>query len=421
MRITILAFGSRGDVQPFLALGLGLKKVGYTVKIATHANFEAWVKELGFEFTLLSMNPQEMLESEAGQAALNTGKNLFKIYKTVSELFNPCMDANLRDAWVACQDADAIIGSPIAYWGLDISQKLGVPFFWGELFPSYPTNLYPMLKIMPVLERLGGWYNRFSYHLIWFLFWQIYRQPINNWRVKVLNFKPVPFWKSYFQRMRKQKTPWLRGFSSAIVPTPKNLPSEIHSTGYWFLDAPTNFVPPADLVDFLAKGKPPIYVGFGSMGGETAAKTLLIVLEALQRTGERGILVTGWSGISNSNLPDTIFKINSIPHAWLLSRVAAAVHHCGAGTTAAVIRAGIPHIPIPFAGDQPSWADMVMKLGVGTKPLPHEKLTVESLTDAFVKVQSENMQTQAALLGEKVRAENGVPAAVSVLQHYLSA
>ena len=190
-------------------------------------------------------------------------------------------------------------------------------------------------------------------------------------------------------------------------------------TGYWFLDPSIEWTPPADLVDFLQSGTPPIYIGFGSMGNRKPEETTRIALKALAMTGQRGVLAAGWGGLSQTDLPETVHMISSIPHSWLFPRMAAVVHHGGAGTTAAGLRAGIPSIVVPFFGDQPFWGQRVAKLGVGPVPIPKRQLSAERLTAAINQaVQNRPMRNQAAALGEQIRAEDGIAQAVSIIQHY---
>jgi UDP:flavonoid glycosyltransferase YjiC (YdhE family) len=220
--------------------------------------------------------------------------------------------------------------------------------------------------------------------------------------------------------MEQAQIPILYSYSATVIPKPANWRDRHHVTGYWFLDAAADFVPPADLVDFLAAGSPPICIGFGSMTGRDPAATTAIVLDALEQTGQRGILLSGWGGIGQMALPNTVFQLESAPHDWLFPKVSAVVHHGGAGTTAAGLRAGVPAIVVPFFSDQPFWGDRLAKLGVAPQPIPKKTLTVERLTTALQAVTADHtMRSRAATIGEKIRAENGVQTAVAVIQHYL--
>jgi len=216
--------------------------------------------------------------------------------------------------------------------------------------------------------------------------------------------------------------PILYGFSPAVVPTPTDWPAFVHPTGYWFLDAPRDWRPPVALSAFLAAGPPPVYVGFGSMRNRQPQVVTALVVEALERAGQRGVLHSGWDGLAELRLPETIFPVDSIPHDWLFPRMAAIVHHGGAGTTAAALRAGRPAVVVPFFADQPFWARRVYELGVGPYPLPRARLTAARLADAITAaVYDPTMLERAVALGERLRAEDGVSEAVRVLMRYWKA
>jgi sterol 3beta-glucosyltransferase len=140
-------------------------------------------------------------------------------------------------------------------------------------------------------------------------------------------------------------------------------------------------------------------------------------LKSLARTGQRAILQSGWGGLKKTNLPETVFMVDSISHSWLFPRMAAVVHHGGAGTTAAGMRAGVPSIVIPFFGDQLFWGQRVEALGVGTAPIPRKKLTVELLAQAIDRaVTDQVMHQRAANLGAKIQTEDGIANAVRAIE-----
>lgn len=233
------------------------------------------------------------------------------------------------------------------------------------------------------------------------------------------NFKGLnraPFWGPY-QSNRTLGLPVLYGFSPSVVPKPSDWDADVHVTGYWFLDSSEGWSPPDELEGFLMSGPPPVYIGFGSMGNRKPQETADLVVRALERCNQRAVLLSGWGGMQSEDLPDSMFMIDSIPHTWLFPRMAAIVHHGGAGTTAAGLRAGVPSIVVPFFGDQPFWGQRVMELGVGPAPVPRKSLTVERLASAIEKaVSDQEMHLRAAQLGEKIRAEDGVARAVEIIQ-----
>ena len=418
MHITILTIGSRGDVQPFIALGQGLQRAGHKVKLATHANFESMTRNYGLDFSLIEGDVQANMLAESGQKMLDAGGNIFTFMRRYGQMLAPMAERALVDSWAACQGTDAIIAHGAAFWGYDIAQKLGVPFYLAGLQPFSPNRDFPH-PMMPPALRLGGLVNQLTYLLMWQLFWQLFRKPINQWRGNTLN---LPTWEQNpFGDGRWQQVPILYGYSPTVIPKPRDWTEQLHVTGYWFLDSPPDFSPPPELVDFLEAGKPPVYIGFGSMTGRNPELMTEIALSALAKTKQRGILLTGWGGISNADLPDSVFKIDSIPHNWLFPQMAAIVHHGGAGTTAAALRAGVPNIVIPFIVDQPFWGHHVAQLGVGPKPIPKKKLTVERLAAAIrTAVEDQTMGQRAAVLGQKIRSEDGIGQAVKAFHQHLS-
>ncbi|MEL6456793.1 MAG: glycosyltransferase [Cyanobacteria bacterium J06621_15] len=414
MHITILTLGSRGDVQPFIALGIGLKQAGYQVKIASQATFESDIRSRGLEFALISGNPKEGIESAQGQAMLKA-QNPIAFVRRLGDLLEPVMEPVLLDSWSACQGTDAIIGGGFPFWGFDIAEKLNIPFYYACLTPSYPTKEFPNPVTPPHLEKLGGIYNRFSYRITNLLFWQFFRKPVNKFRKSILKLPATGIRENAFTKMEAAKTNYLIGCSPSVTLKPKDWSNRVHLTGYWFLDTVDDFVPPADLVEFLEAGSAPVYIGFGSMGGEEAQNIAEIALKALDKTQQRGIFLSGWSGLNNS-LPDTVFQIDNIPHSWLFPKMSCIVHHGGAGTTAATFRSGVPNIIIPFFGDQPFWAYQAAKLGVSPAIIDRKNLTVDTLVQAIINaVENQSIRKQAAILGEKIRAENGVREVVEII------
>ncbi|MGQ9552632.1 MAG: glycosyltransferase [Anaerolineae bacterium] len=217
----------------------------------------------------------------------------------------------------------------------------------------------------------------------------------------------------------RTSTRWsiLYGFSPSVIPPPSDWGSDIHVTGYWFLDAADDWAPPPALIEFLEAGPPPVYVGFGSMSNRKPEETADLVLAALARAQQRGVVLSGWSGLQKADLPNSVVMVDSIPFSWLFPRVAAVVHHGGAGTTAAGLRAGVPAVVIPFFADQPFWGQRLVALGVGPAPIPRKKLTVERLAQAIEKaVTDQAMRQRAVALGARIRAEDGVAGAVAVVQ-----
>ncbi|WP_199313426.1 glycosyltransferase [Leptolyngbya sp. FACHB-671] len=334
-------------------------------------------------------------------------------------MVQPLVAQAIADSWTACQGNDAIIFTATAVWGYDIAKALGIPGFFASLMPQSSNPDFPYPSLPPSL-RLGSILNGLSYPLLMEAFGLVFRQSLNEFRRSQLHLPPIPFGRIY-RRLDRLPTPALYGYSSSVVPKPKNWRDHIQVTGYWFLDQATDWQPSQALLDFLAAGSSPVYVGFGSMSGEDAAHFTQIILEALKQIGQRGILLTGWGGIAQTELPDDVFLLSSVPHDWLFPRMAAIIHHGGAGTTAAALRAGVPSVVVPFFGDQPFWGNRVMKLGTSPSPIPKAQLTVDRLAAAITTAVTDSvMQKQAKAIGVKIRAEDGVQQAIKVVERYLA-
>lgn len=419
MNIAIIAMGSRGDVQPFIALGKGLKDAGHFVRLVTYQDFKALVNSYGLEFWLVKGNVQEIVESKEMRELLEKGNFLTITSYTAKEAERIAIDS-AEAGLAACQGMDLLIaGLGGLYLGISLAEKLGLPFIQAYVTPFTPTKAFPGALFPQSLSRLGGFVNRLSHHLTRQILWQGFRTADKLARQKILGLPPASFWGPY-NSPSLHNSPILYGFSSSAIAKPADWDNNTHVTGYWFLDSTSDWTPPASLMEFLDSGSPPIYIGFGSMSNRKPEETTDLILEALEKTKQRGILLSGWDGLRKENLPDTVYLVDSIPHSWLFPRVAAVVHHGGAGTTAANIRAGVPSIVIPFFADQPFWGRLVADLGVGTEPIPRKELTVERLTEAIQQaVTDQKMRQRAANLGAKIQAEDGIGNAVAIVQKIL--
>ena len=414
MQVTIIAGGSRGDVQPYVALGKGLKEAGHTVRILSSDDFHDLITDYGLDFFTTGGSAQAVAQNL--QALLEQGKTL--------EVFSQTRRASERQAvqaaekgLIACQGSDLILGGLSGLFsGLALSENLGIPLLLAYLVPFNPTSMFPS-ALTPIPQTpLTQWMNKPSHLLAQQMMWQSFRSGENKARAEVLHMPPAPFW-GPFSSLRRQKQPILYGYSSHVLPHPKDWDASQHVTGYWFLEPSQGWEPPADLLHFLKSGPPPIYIGFGSMSSSKPEEIADLALEALARTGQRGVLYEGWGGLKKEQLPETVFMTGSVPHTWLFPRMAAVVHHGGVGTTAAGLAAGIPSIVVPFFADQPFWGQRVQELGVGPKPIKRRRLTIDNLVEALERVVSDKeMRKKAASLGQRIRAENGVAQAVTIIE-----
>jgi len=410
MRITILTAGTRGDVQPYVALGAGLLRAGHAVCLAAEGSFEPLVRQYGLKYAPLRTEFVSLAQTDQGKAALAGGKSL-SLLKTVMPMLRNMLD----DAWEAARDSEAIVYHPKAMAGQHIAEKLGIPCFLAMVQPALsPTGAFanPLFGS----HNFGGWLNKKTYTWMIRAMFLPYKKLINTWRAEKLSLPPA----ALALTIKGRPIPRLYGYSRHVLPDPKDWDSTTHVTGYWFLPSNGDWQPPEALQAFLDSGPAPVYVGFGSMASREAEAVTRKVLEASRESGQRVLLATGWGGLAEAPLPENAFSLQAAPHDRLFPRCAAVIHHGGAGTTAAGLRAGRPTLVCPFFGDQPFWGQRVYALGVGPQPIPQQQLTAAKLAQAMrTLVEDETMRQKAHYLGEKIRAEDGVAAAVQIINQIL--
>ncbi|TWU07461.1 glycosyltransferase [Stieleria varia] len=420
MRILILTVGTRGDVQPYLALALGLQDAGHDVRICTCQIFESWIASRGVGYLPLNNDIRDFMESDDGRLAMETTTNLLAAIRTGVRLMpklKGMMHRQIDEMWAAAESfqPDLILFHKKAIGAEDFAEKLGCRCALAFYLPMYvPTSESPAFGF-PRLP-LGGLYNRLTYRAVEIVTRLSARKFVKRWRESHgMPANRPPF----FQHADGTPISSLQAYSPSVVPQPSDWPDHALVTGYWFLDSESNYQPSQPLVDFIEQGPPPIYVGFGSIFGRDPRATTQRVIEGVRQSGCRAILASGWGGLDlrDLDLPESMLAIETAPHDWLFERVAAVVHHGGCGTTAAGLRAGRPTIICPFFGDQPFWGRIVHGLGVGPKPIPQRKLTAEKLAAAIRSTLSDStMRSKAAELGMRIRSENGVSNAVNFIQ-----
>jgi sterol 3beta-glucosyltransferase len=248
--------------------------------------------------------------------------------------------------------------------------------------------------------------------------WRLYGDLSNKFRQEVLG---LPRQTLRQNTAARREMLVVHGYSRHVVPQPEDWPDTYHTAGYFFLDEDDRWQPPADLLEFIEDGQPPICIGFGSMTGRDPLRMTDIVRRAVQRSNSRAILLSGWGRIGEAELPETFYCLPQAPHHWLFPLMSALVHHGGAGTTAAGLRAGVPSILVPHFTDQPFWAHRIEALGVGPNGIPRSKLAAENLAEALEEaITNPDIQHKAAELGRKIRAEDGVGRAVQLINDYIN-
>lgn len=407
MKITIVTWGSLGDIVPYIALSLGLQNVGHTVQLATFSDHEEIVKSYGITCVPIDSHIEKIKYPGSMHHTLRT--IVFQ-----SRLLDLFKDSVLPEIWRICQDTEAIIFGEGAHPALEMIEKLGIPGYAAFAQPHHPTQAFPV-PYMPCRFDLGKIYNWLSYFFFDQLSWQFFRQPLNHWRQKNLNLSTLSPWAGIARRMQQEQLPCLYSYSPSVLPKPSDWQDWLHVTGYWFLDQPSDWEPPTDLIDFLKAGTPPIYIS-NNMNKDILNKE--IVLEVLALTKQRIIIQRLKDDVE---LPNEVFNIKqSIPHEWLFPQVAAIVHHGGCGTTMNSLRAGVPTIIIPSITDQFFWGSRVAKLGLGPKPILRKQFSAKKLATAIqIATNDQKMQQRAAAMGQKIQAENGVKLAVQAFHEHL--
>ncbi|MEU7989361.1 glycosyltransferase [Streptosporangium canum] len=403
MRIAVLAFGSRGDTQPCVALGAGLAARGHRVTVVAAARYGGLVEEAGLGLAPVSVDPLRIMESEEGQAWLRSGPAGFA--RGFRRIVEPLAERLVTEVDTACAGADLVLSPALGGFGHHLSERYGMPYALLHFQPSEPTGAFPN-PLVP-LRTLGRAGNRASYALVEGLSWLLLGRMVNRLRSRVFTLGPMRG--SPFRRARADRVPVLCGVSPSVVARPADWPDHVHLTGFWPLER--TWAPGPDLEAFLDAGPPPVYVGFGSMVPADPDATAGTVVAALRRAGVRGVL----QGMPYGGAED-MFVVGDADHGWLFPRMAAVVHHGGAGTTGSGLRAGVPGVVCPFFSDQPFWGARVALLGAGPAPLPVRKVTAEALAGRVARaVRDGRIRAAAARLGERMRAEDGVARACEAL------
>ncbi|GAB7346599.1 hypothetical protein MBLNU459_g1743t1 [Dothideomycetes sp. NU459] len=414
LRITVLTIGSRGDVQPYIALCKGLLADGHKPKIATHAEFGDWVRKHGIDFAPVEGDPAELM-----RICVDNGMFTPSFLLEANSKFRGFVSTLLDTAWTACQDSDVLIESPSAMAGIHIAEALSIPYFRAFTMPWTRTRAYPHAFAVPN-HKMGGAYNYMTYVLFDNIFWQSMASMVNRWRKQSLGLRSTSM-----DKLQPNKVPFLYNFSPSVVVPPLDFSEWIRVTGYWFLDEATDWTPKEELLDFIKKSRDDklklVYIGFGSVVVPDPKELTQSIVDAVIKANVRCILSKGWSArldkksakVAEVPLPSCIYQIDSAPHDWLFRQVDAVVHHGGAGTTGASLRAGKPTVIRPYFGDQFFFGSRVEDLGVG---MQITRVTKNALGKAlWIACHDQRMIEKARVLGEQIRSENGVDTAIKAI------
>ncbi len=417
MRLAILTLGSRGDVQPYVALARGLASAGYEPVVLAAPAFRDFVESHGVEWRSFDCgDPRALLQSPEAKALVGSLGNPLRLLGELAKLLEPLLEKGYTDAVQSTADADALIVAPTALtFAQSLRERQKLPFVGGFLQPGHPTAAFGswMFPEIPDWLPFCGALRRASHRLVWRILFGVMRKANDRARATVLGLGPA---RNCFAEMIEGGWPTLYGYSPAVVPKPADWGPTVDVTGYWFLDRDPRWRPSPQLEAFLAEGTPPICVGFGSMPSPDPAAFTREVVGGLTRAGRRGILLSGWGALASMDLPKSVFALDAAPHDWLFPRVAAVVHHGGAGTTSAALRAGKPSMVVPFMADQRFWGERVARLGAGPRPFRRRKLDADRFGEALRDlVENPNHRAGAARIAAALAAEDGVARAIAAL------
>jgi UDP:flavonoid glycosyltransferase YjiC (YdhE family) len=411
MRVLIVAPGSRGDVAPFTGLGGALRAAGHEVTIAGYAMFAGLVTDCGLGFRPLPGDPA-LLEAAAwarrGSGPVGTARLIRLVTGHLRQLHAGILEAARRDT-------DVLLLAGISYaGGYQIALALGLPSIGMALAPVYPTRDFPPSTL--TARNLGRAGNLAAGKILAFLGAPALAGPVKELRAE-LGLPPVSSRQAIIGQMDAAGWPAFHGFSPSVVPRPADWRPGLEVTGYWWPASQAGWTPPPELEDFLAAGPPPVFAGLGSMAPASAVRLSDVIAGAARQTGTRMVIQAGRAGLSLPASPAAeAILIGDAPHDWLFPRMAALIHHAGAGTTAAGFRAGIPAIAVPMIGDQPFWAARINALGTGPRPIPLRRLTIPALATAIRDVTTQpSYRDHASELATRIAAEDGTRPVIETL------
>ncbi|WP_329329442.1 glycosyltransferase [Streptomyces mirabilis] len=399
MRILIAAAGSRGDVAPYTGLGAELRRAGYDVVLATTDTFAPLVRDAGLEFRSLPAD----LRVRGGA----TGKR--ELMRTAAAFIT-----ELGQGFADAMDEGAdllLLSTTTAPLGWHLTEATGTPSLGVYLQPTAPTGDFP--PVVTGSRSLGRLANRATGRFALRMADRVYEQAVAKLRHRL----QLPAASPSEMRRRQERANWpiLHGFSTALVPRPSDWRPGLEVVGNWWPHHDPAERLPTDLEDFLRAGPRPVLIGFGSMAFGDGERLSEIAVRALRRAGLRGILQAGSAGLAADG--EDVLTIGDVPHALLFPRLAAVVHHGGAGTSAAALRAGVPAVTVPVTADQPFWAGRLAALGAATDPIPFRSLTAERLADSVDQVVKQQAHSRAAArAAQHLVTENGAGQALKAIR-----
>ncbi|MEU9588839.1 glycosyltransferase [Streptomyces sp. NPDC048219] len=410
MRVLIVTVGTWGDVAPFLGLGLRLREAGHEVTLATHLRFAGAVTAHGLHHHPLAADPRHELQSPAGSRLARAATAPVKLGRALRyfQSFLPRLTDGVLEA--VRQGTDVLLASALADpLCRPVAEAMRVPCLGAYLQPTAPTGAFAPLALGGC-RSLGARGNLLASHALRSLTSHAFAPAVAGLR-RQLDLPPRR--RGVTGRAPRSDVIY-HGFSPVVVPRPRDWPAELRVCGYWWPPSPSGWRPDSRIADFLDAGPAPVLIGFGSLAGTDAKGLSALVAEALRMAGLRGIVQSGWSGLHVEG--EDILTVSEVPHDWLLPRTAAVVHHAGAGTTAAGLRAGVPAVPLPGQLDQYFWASRLVALGSAPTCLSHRRLTAPVLADALRRaVGDPSYRARTGRIADRLAGEDGAAPVLTAL------
>jgi UDP:flavonoid glycosyltransferase YjiC (YdhE family) len=387
--------------------------VGYGVRLVVTRDFAEWVSGCGLDTHLLPVDKYEVMKRVSSQT------NPLRVMLAIRREIAPGLLEVGRDLLSIAGDTAVLV---VNEWTMGIASGIAeihdLKMINMAMQPRFKTGEMPIstMPALPDWAPLRESYNRLTYYLAYTSRWWSYGRIENRFRRKHLKLSPLSprdYWQMH------ARTPSITLVSRYVIPRPQDWDEHHRLTGFLFYDD-NDWRPPSDLLDFIAAGKKPVFVGFGSMHDDQPLETTCLILEALERSNQRAVLQRGWADLGQVDLPVNVYRLDYAPHSWLFPKMAAVVHHAGAGTSAAALRAGVPSVPIPHSGDQFFWARRLHQLGAGTQSLPRGQLKVVGLASRITNaIADSQLKRAAADLGDKIRTEDGIARTISAIAEVL--
>ncbi|MEU6732053.1 glycosyltransferase [Streptomyces physcomitrii] len=395
MRVLLTSWGSRGDVEPLAGLAVALRELGAEARVAAPPDEEFRVLLERAGVPLVPLGPT--VASIVVRPKPPTHADAFRL---APEL----VTARFETLLPAAEDCELVLATGLMPAGArDVAEKLGIRYRLACFHTlGLPSRHFPPGARPGKQSAEGETDNRVLWRQDAERVNALYGEALNRHRAE-LGLPPVDDVRGHVLGDR----PMLAA-DPLLWPGQDRTDLELEQTGAWIL--PDTRPLPDGLAEFLDAGEPPVYVGFGSMAAFAPKDIARVATEAGRALGRRVLLASGWAGLTAIDEAEDCFVVGDVNQQALFPRVAAVVHHGGAGTTQAAARAGAPQLVVPRIADQPSWAARVAELGIGTAH-PDPEPTVESLSAALAGALAPAVRERAATVAGTIRHDGAQVAA----------